>query len=116
MRTNTNCYVSCVSFARGCYCSVTAPASPHGLERGEVPRLAGDRRAAADRYKHCGLSIAGSKCEAQANSLGRKKFQANRRRPESGGLRSWSVCATKRVLGLANHQEVRDNSISKESS
>src|SRR5258708_23046457 len=113
MRTNTNCYVSCASFVKGCYCSVCdGPCQPAWLRAGEVPRLAGDRRAAADRYKHCGLSIAGSKCEAQANSLGRKKFQANRRRPESGGLRSWSVCATKRVLGLANHQEVRDNSIS----
>src|SRR5260370_27794849 len=92
------------------------PCQPAWLRAGEVPRLAGDRRAAADRYKPCGLSIAGSKCEAQANSLGRKKFQANRRRPESGGLRAWSVCATKQVLGLANHQELSDNSISKQSS
>src|SRR6266851_1860635 len=99
------------------FCSVSImlrPCQPAWLRAGEVPSLAGDRRAAADRYKRCGLSIAGSKCEAQANSLGRKRFQANRRRPESGGLRSWSVCATKRVLGLANYQEVRDNSSSKE--
>src|SRR5260370_40250520 len=91
------------------------PCQPAWLRAGEVPRLAGDHRAAADRYKRCGLSIAGSKCEAQANSLGRKRFQANRRRPKSGGLRSWSVCATKRVLGLANYHEVRNNSIGKES-
>jgi len=45
---------------------------------------------------------------------GVKSFKQTDAAQNPGGLRSWSVCATKRVVGLANYQEVRDNQNSKE--
>src|ERR1700741_4997566 len=79
MRTNTNCYVSCTGFSKGCYGLFRAYYGPlewvetlstrcipwleetlypcTQLRAEEVPGSAGDGQAVADRYKRCGVFL-----------------------------------------------------------
>lgn len=80
MRTNTNCYVSCTGFRKGCYglfrvyyvplewvATLSTRCIPWleetlypctQLRVEEVPGPAGDGQAVADRYKRCGARVA----------------------------------------------------------
>src|SRR5216684_2255305 len=59
----------------------------------EIPGLADDDPAVADRYKRCALAIAERRFEDRSSSAAGKRFQANRRCPKFRGLPPSPTCA-----------------------